>query len=87
MGTSNENPVSTTIASWLLVAESECTTDVCAVLAQTPSVECRGEAAGRLVVVTESPRGDLGPVHALLASIPGVRDVALVAAFEDEDEA
>jgi nitrate reductase NapAB chaperone NapD len=87
MGTSNENTMGTTVASWLLVAEAGRTPDVRVALARTPAVECRGEAAGRLVVVTESPRGDLGPVHALLAGIHGVRDVALVAAFEDEDEA
>ena len=43
-----------------------------------PGMECRGAAAGRLVVVTESPEGlDLEPVHEELLRVPGVRDAAL----------
>ena len=76
-----------TVASWLLVAEPGQEASVQAALGGLPGMECRGAAAGRLVVVTESPEGlGLEPVHEELLRVPGVRDAALVAAFADLEE-
>jgi hypothetical protein len=72
-----------TIASWLLIVDPGCAASVTAALAR-PGHECRSEARGRLVVVTESPSRGLEDVHRELAAARGVRDAALVAAFEDE---
>lgn len=76
-----------TIASWLLVAEAGRQRSVEEALEGRPGIDCRGLAAGRLVVVTESPAGlGLEPVHEALVAVPGVRDAALVAAFDERED-
>ena len=77
-----------TIASWLLVVAPGEAGAVREALDARPGIERRGDARGRLVVVSESPSeaGALEAVHALLTAVPGVRDASLVAALEDEGE-
>lgn len=75
------------VASWLLAVEPGHDEEVEASLEQLAGTLCRGKAAGRLVVVTESPiELGLAPVQQTLLGLPGARDVALVAAFEDEED-
>lgn len=76
-----------TIASWLLVVEPDRLGTVRTALGVQPGIECRSHRHGTLVVVTESPSGQgLESLHETLRSVAGVRDTALVAAFEEEGE-
>jgi nitrate reductase NapAB chaperone NapD len=78
-----------TIASWLLEIEAGRAGTVRAALAAHPGVECRSEARGTLVVLTETPAGDrsMGRLKEILSGVPGVRGADLVTAFEEDDEA
>ncbi len=73
-----------TIASWLVTFEQGRLDVVRAALAGHTGIECRSEAKGSLVVLSESPsETGLEGVHQVLTAIPGVKDASLVAAFED----
>ena len=76
-----------TIASWLLEIEAGRGGAVRAALAAHPGVECRSEARGTLVVLTETPPGErgVGRLKEILNGVPGVRGADLVTAFEDDD--
>lgn len=76
-----------TIASWLLEIEAGRGVAVRAALAAHPGVECRSEARGTLVVLTETPGADrsMGRLKEILSGVPGVRGADLVTAFEDDD--
>jgi hypothetical protein len=73
------------IASWLLAVDVDRVDETRASLHARPGIECRSEAGGRLVVLSECPAGGLDAVHAQLRSAPGVRGAALVAALDDEE--
>lgn len=72
-----------TIASWLVSVLPGEATRVVEALANIGGVECRGEQSERLIVVTESPGRDLSPLEQKFRGLPGVRDVAFVAAFSE----
>lgn len=74
-----------TITSWLVVVEKGRGGAVRRALSR-PGIECRSEAYDTLVVVSESPLRALDEVQRFLLAVPGVRDVALVARFDDAAE-
>ena len=76
-----------TIASWLLEIEAGRGRSVRAALEVHPGIECRSEARGTLVVLTETPPGDrsMGRVKEILSGVPGVRGADLVTAFEEDE--
>jgi hypothetical protein len=78
--------VGVVIASWLLAVDVNQVDQTRASLQSRPGIECRSEVRGRLVVLSECGPGGLDSVHALLRSAPGVRDAALVAALDDDEE-
>ena len=75
-----------TIASWLVGIETGRSESVRKALESHPGIECRREARGTLIVVTETPRQDrgLGRLREILSSVPGVRSADLVTAFEED---
>jgi nitrate reductase NapAB chaperone NapD len=76
-----------TVAGWLLTIEPGRGEAIRAALSVRPGVDCRGEdRKGYLVVVSESNgRGDALPeIERSFAAVSGVRDVSLVAAFDEE---
>ena len=76
-----------TIASWLLEIETGRGPAVRQALAAHPGIECRSEARGTLVVLTETPPGERGVdgLRRLLSDVPGVRGADLVTAFEEAE--
>lgn len=76
-----------TIASWLVTVHKGRGAAVRRAL-KSPDVECRSEAYDTLVVVSESPSRPhaLDDVQRRLGAVEGVRDVALVARFDDEGD-
>lgn len=76
-----------TIASWLVRVDKGRGGAVRRALAR-PGIECRSEAYDTLVVVSESAAGPhaLDELRRLLASVAGVRDVDLVARFDDDEQ-
>jgi nitrate reductase NapAB chaperone NapD len=77
-----------TIASWLVDVEPGRGNAVRAALLANPGIECRSEARGTIVVLSESPSrpGVLDGVLTLLATVPGVRQASLVTSFEYQDD-
>lgn len=74
-----------TIASWLVTFEAGQSAAVRQALSSHPDLECRSEAKSSLVVLSQSPPGAmLESVREILEAAPGVRDAALVTAFEDD---
>lgn len=73
-----------TIAGWLVSVDPRRHGVARAGLESLPGVSLRGEAGGRLVVVSESETA-LEAVDAALRDVAGVRDVALAAAFAGDD--
>ena len=71
------------IASWLLTLEKGSARGVRRALAR-PGVECRSEAHGTLVVVTEGPAESLEELRRFLGSRPGVAETSLVARFDQD---
>lgn len=78
----SERGAASTVAGWLVVVEVGRMGGVREALAATPGIECRSDAHGTLVVVSESPAAALAEVQRQLRHVPGVRDAALVAAYE-----
>ncbi len=74
-----------TIASWLVTVDRGHGAAVRRAL-KAPDVECRSEAYDTLVVVSESPaRPDaLDELRSRLGAIAGVREVSLVARYDDD---
>lgn len=75
-----------TIASWLVSVDPGQQAAARAELLALPEVSVRGEAGGRLVVLSESETA-LEAIDAALRGIAGVRDVALAAAFAADETA
>ena len=78
-----------TIASWLLEIEAGRGGAVRAALAAHQGIECRSEARGTLVVLTETPPGEkgVGRLKEILNGVPGLRGADLVTAFEEDEAA
>lgn len=72
-----------TIASWLVRVDRGRGGAVRRALC-APDIECRSEAYDTLVVVSESGAQSLDDVRGRLGSVAGVRDVSLVARFDDD---
>lgn len=77
-----------TIASWLVVVDKGRGGSVRRALSR-PGIECRSEAYDTLVVVSESPAEPqaLDDLQRLLSSVAGVRNVDLVARFDEDGRA
>lgn len=76
-----------TIASWLVTPHPDGLKAVRAAIGRESDLEYRGEENGQLIVVSESVFGaGLDDVAQRLTSIPGVVALALVAAFDEDEE-
>jgi hypothetical protein len=77
--------VTVTIASWLVRIDKGRGGAVRRALS-TADLECRSEAYDTLVVLSDSGGQALDDVRRRLGSVAGVRDVALVARFDDDPD-
>ncbi len=77
-----------TIGSWLVAVEPGASAAVRTALLARRGIECRCSGTETtLVVLSECDPAEVENVHAALWAITGVRNVALVAAFEEEADA
>jgi len=78
--------VRVTIASWLVTFDAGQGVAVRQALSDHADLECRSEAKSSMVVLSQSPPGArLEGIREILEAAPGVRDTALVTAFEDDE--